>query len=386
MADKLALVLAGGGARAAYQVGVLARIAEEFPDIEFPILTGVSAGAINAAYLANSLDSFSDTTRRLVDLWSRLEMERVILARPAQMAGIVASWGFRLLAGGAATSTLARGMVDTAPLAELLSTELDQDDGNLRHLPHNVESGKVSALAITTTNYATGQAMTFMEGASPEEWQKPYRIGRRARLSVNHILASASIPLLFPAVKLGPSWHGDGGVRQTAPLSPAVHLGARKILAVSTLRTPAAHRPEPADSHYPPPAQILGVLVNSIFLDNIDYDAANLERINALQRTDPKVARREGLRHVDLLVMRPSRDLGQLAGEFEGQLPWAFRYMMRGWGTKETTASDLLAAVLFEADYAKRLIQIGREDTEARLPELRVFLESSRERRDSANP
>jgi NTE family protein len=368
--SELALVLAGGGARAAYQVGVLSRIAEELPDLRIPILTGVSAGALNAAFIANRSGNFLQAAEQLVELWSGLHIERVIRAQPLSLLWKLTRWGMTLTSGGVGASASPQGLVDTAPLRSLLDTVLSNDDGPLRHLPSNLACGALSALAITTTNYATGQAVTFIEGESRGGWRKPYRVSQDARLTLDHVMASAAIPLLFPAVRLGPSWHGDGGIRQTAPLSPAVYLGAHKILAVSTLRTPSADKPEPAYSPYPPPAQILGVLVNSIFLDNIDYDAANLERINALQpKSSPA-----GLRPVQLLVLRPSEDLGRIAGETERQLPWTFRYLTRGLGTRETTTADLLATLMFEAQYTRRLIQIGRRDSEERMAEIRRFL------------
>jgi NTE family protein len=175
-------------------------------------------------------------------------------------------------------------------------------------------------------------------------------------------MASAALPMLFPAVKLVNSWYGDGGVRLTTPLAPAIHLGARRILAVSTRYQRSAEEAAiPQTTGYPPPAQIGGVLLNAIFLDQLDHDAYQLERLNRLiARVDDGA--REGLRHVDLVVVRPSVDLGRLATEYEARLPKGFRFLTRGLGTRETKSSDLLSLLLFQGEYVRRLIDIGEED------------------------
>lgn len=371
MSGKLALVLTGGGARAAYQAGVIHRITEALPDLEVPVLTGVSAGAINAAFLANRPSTLSQAGSELSRLWSELELERVLNVAGWSMVQNVVRWGLRLTSGGVGDDAELRGLLDTSPLRELMSHQLANDDGRLRHVENNVKSGALSALAVTTTNYTTGQAVTFIDGHAGTGWKRPFRRSRETTMTVDHVLASAAIPLLFPATRLGRAWHGDGGVRQTAPLSPAIHLGADKILAISTLGTPSPERSEDGGERYPPPAQILGVLVNSIFLDNIDYDAANLERINQLCKDG---CAEYGLRRVRLLVLRPSADLGSLAGEFEPRLPRSVRYMTRGWGTQRTKSTDVLATLMFESGYTQRLIELGRSDTEARMKDIATFL------------
>jgi NTE family protein len=189
-------------------------------------------------------------------------------------------------------------------------------------------------------------------------------------------MASAAIPLFFPAIKLADGWHGDGGVRQTAPMSPALHLGARRILASSPRRSRADVSASDVDGElYPPPAQILGILMNAVFLDNIDHDADAMTRVNTLLEGLPE-SKRHSLVETDLVVIRPSADLGRIAGEFERKLPFAFRYLTRGWGTKRSRASDSLAMLLFESDYTRRLIEIGERDGEARLDDVSRLLEA----------
>ncbi len=381
-----ALVLTGGGARAAYQAGVLSRLGEAMPDLSLPIITGVSAGAINAAFLANHTTDFGTATTHLRELWADLKTDRVIRVSIWDLLATALRWGLNLFGGGAMPAGSARGLVDTSPLAQLLVQLLLNPEGPVtaehRRLPlpgivENLDNGKLAAFALSTTSYTSGKSVTFVQSRQRDDsthWSRPYRRSEQAHITVDHVMASASIPLLFPAIQLGHSWHGDGGVRQTAPLSPAVHLGAQRVLAISTLRTPpkqviARDQPE----QYPPPAQVMGVLVNSIFLDNVDYDAANLVRINGLlRRFGPGTA--AGLRPVDLLVMRPSEDLGKIAAQYEHDLPRGLRYMSRGWGTKQTSSSDVLATVLFESSYTRHLIEVGRRDAERRLDQLLEFL------------
>src|SRR5690606_11198410 len=202
----------------------------------------------------------------------------------------------------------------------------------------------------------------------------PNRQSVETKLTVSHIMASAALPIFFPAIQIGQAWYGDGGIRLSAPLSPALHLGAHKILAVSNryVRTRAeASRVEVVG--YPPPAQVLGVLYNAVFLDLIDQDAIRLERLNNILRKLPE-DQREGMRVVDLLVQRPSRDLGRLARYYEPRLPSTFRFVTRGWGTRQTSSPDLLSMLMFQPDYIRRLIELGGADAEARAKEIDAFL------------
>jgi NTE family protein len=191
-------------------------------------------------------------------------------------------------------------------------------------------------------------------------------------------MASAALPFFFPAVEIDGAWYGDGGIRLTAPLSPAVHLGARRIIAIST-RYPRSREEadRPAVNGYPPPAQVAGVLYNAIFLDQLDADALQLQQVNALAARLPP-HERDGLRHIDLLMLRPSMDLGRLANEYEPELPRAFRFLTRGLGTRETRSNDMLSLVMFQNDYVKRLIELGEEDARRRLDDIRAFVYPSR--------
>jgi NTE family protein len=188
-------------------------------------------------------------------------------------------------------------------------------------------------------------------------------------------MASAALPFFFPAIEVDGHWYGDGGIRLTTPLAPAVHLGARRIIAVSTRYARSRDEADrPAINGYPPPAQVAGVLYNAIFLDQLDSDALELRRLNSLIDRLPE-SQREGLRHIDLLMLRPSVDLGLLSNEYEPELPKPFRFLTRGLGTRETRSNDLLSLMMFQGDYVSRLIEIGEADAAARLPEIRTFLD-----------
>lgn len=371
----LALVLSGGGARAAYQVGLLRHLARTMPDLQPQILTGVSAGAINASMLAAHPGSIVDAVEALNDLWHDLSSEQVFRADTGSLLRNVLGWGMRLLSGGTRFAPQVRGLVDTAPLAALLRRVLRvAPDGEIAGIQRNLESGRLHAVAMTTLNYTTGQTFTWVQGRNIDSWERSNRKSVETRLTVDHILASASLPLFFPAVKLGRDWHGDGGVRLSAPLSPALHLGARRILAVSTrYRRTAEEEERPETAGYPPPAQILGQLMKAIFLDVLDQDVARLERFNDLLCQMPE-EERGALRPIEILALRPSQDLGALAAEYEPRQPGMFRFLTRSLGTRETRSPDFLSLLLFQPDYLRRLIEIGEADAEARAEEIGELL------------
>lgn len=368
------MVMGGGGARAAYQVGFLRCVARRFPELRVPYVTGVSAGAINAAHLAAHHGTFLQAVEELTHLWGNLCVKDVFRVDVRSLAFNALRWGWQLVSGGLGGPPRVRGLVDTGPLRRYLTDVLHAVDGELTGIGYNLENGRLRAVALSTSSYSTGQSVTWFQGHDIGEWERPYRHARKTVLTVEHVMASAALPLLFPAVRIGEQWYGDGGIRLTAPLSPVLHLGARRIMAISTRY---ARTPEEADTPavfgYPPPAQIVGVLLNSIFLDLLDADALRLERLNYLLEQLPE-EKRKGLRPVKLLVLRPSVDLGMLAGDFEAQLPPAFRFFTRGLGTKQTRSPDFLSLVMFQPDYLRALMEIGENDAQARADEIEAFL------------
>jgi len=372
---ELGIVMGGGGARAAYQVGFLRALAEWYPELDAPYITGVSAGAINAAHLAAHHGSFAQSVDELASLWSDLKVENVFQVGATSLFGIVLRWGLRLVSGGRGPVPEVRGLVDTAPLRRFLTEVLHSVDGELTGIGSNLASGRLKAVALSTSSYTTGQSITWVQGSGIREWERPQRRSRNTTLTVEHVMASAALPLFFPAVRLDDGWYGDGGIRLAAPLSPVLHLGARKILAISTrYASSAAEADEPEVKGYPPPAQIAGVLMNSIFLDLLDHDAMRLERMNAVLDVVPPEAQL-GLRRVRLLVLRPSKDLGRMAGLYEPRLPRVFRFLTRGLGTRETRSPDALSLILFQPDYLRALMDTGEEDARAREDEIREFME-----------
>jgi NTE family protein len=372
--SQLALVLTGGGARGAYQVGMLRYLARRYPQLRIPILTGVSAGAVNAAHLAQHQGTFGEAVADLTYLWRKLRAEHVFRVDAGALSFGALRWFARLVSGGLGGEPRTRGLVDTSPLSEYLERALSPENGTLTGIAKNIQKGWLHAIAITSTDYTTGQSVVWVQGRDFVPWQRPNRKSVQTQLRLEHVLASSSLPFFFPAVQVGDSWHGDGGIRLTAPLSPALHLGARRILAVSTryARTEEeANRPQVVG--YPPPAQVLGVLYNAIFLDLIDQDVMRLQRANTILRQAP-VEYRGGMQVVDILVIRPSRDLGKLAGDFEPKLPGPLRWMSRGLGTEQTNTPDFLSLIMFQTDYIKRLIHLGEEDAEARAADIDAFL------------
>lgn len=371
----LGLVMGGGGARAAYQVGFLRCVARRFPELHIPYITGVSAGALNAALLASHHGSFLQSVDELSHLWGNLTVDHVFRVDPRSLATSTMRWISQLGTGGlGARHSRVRGLVDTAPLRTYLTEALHAVDGELTGIRYNLETGRLKAVAISTTSYSIGASVTWLQGKDVEPWERPQRLTEISTLTIEHVMASAALPLLFPAVQLGTEWYGDGGIRLTAPLSPALHLGARRIMAISTRHvTPGSEPPESSIHGYPPPAHVAGVLLNAVFLDLLDNDALRLERLNRLLEALP-AEHRHGLEPIKLLVMRPSQDLGKLASGFEAQLPRSFRFLTRGLGTKETESPDILSLVLFQPDYLRALMEIGEADANARQDEIAEFL------------
>jgi NTE family protein len=369
---KNGLLMVGGGARAAYQAGVLRSLAKSFPTLNFPILTGVSAGAINAASLANAADDFPHAVERTVAYWESITIDQVFRSELHAPGLDMLKWLYRMAAGRVHHLEPLRGMVDTSPLRHFLRNGLSTPDGILHGVQANLKTGRLSALGITTDKYPSGRSTTWIQGNNLQPWHKAERCGRLTTLTVEHIMASTALPLVFPAVHLDDGWYGDGGMRLTAPLSPMVHLGAEKILAISTLVGPRGFETNPADQSYPPPAAVLSVLLDSVFLDMLDGDAMKMQQLNQLIAVNPQ-SKEFGLRHVDVFVMRPSVDLGALAREFESELPKLLRRVLRSMGGTETKHSDAIATLLFQPRYIQKLIEIGERDGQRRRDELATF-------------
>ncbi|MEE8526032.1 MAG: patatin-like phospholipase family protein [Thermoanaerobaculia bacterium] len=371
---QLALVLPGGGARAAYQAGVLRGLGREFPKLRFSFITGVSAGAINATFLAAHPGNLEAAATDLAALWEEIEFDDIFRVDTLSLARNALKWLVRLVLGGSKLGPEVHGLLDTQPLRRLMERELQAHDGRIEGIGRNIEAGRLRALALLTVNYGTGQTVIWTDGCDVEAWQRPNRRAVSTQLTVDHVMASSALPLVFPAIELDGGWFGDGGIRLAAPFSPALHLGADRILAIS-IRYPRSR--EEADQTslvgYPPPAQIAGNLMNAIFLDVLDQDVLRLERLNrVLEKLPPE--EREGLKPVDVEVLRPSQDLGKLSAGFENKLPRGLRFLTRGLGTRETKSPDYLSLLMFHSGYLRLLVELGEEDVAARKDELAEWI------------
>lgn len=373
---ELAIVLSGGGARSAYQAGVLRGLAKHFPRMRFPIIAGVSAGAINAAHLAAHPGTMAEAAVELAQLWGNLQVENIFQVDPPSLSRDVlrwVRWAGRWM--GDEVVDPVRGFVDTQPLRETIERCSATVDGELIGIESNLRQGKLKAIALTALNYVTGQTVTWVQGDHLVPWTQSQRRTFRTRMTVDHVMASSALPLVFPAVRLGDAWYGDGGVRLSAPLSPALRLGASRILAISPRYEPSHEEADrPQIQGYPPAAQILSHLLDSVFLDVLDEDVRRLEGMNKLvSKLAPED--RGDYRPVDILVIRPSADLGKLAVKYEPRLPERFRLLGRSLGTGESTTSDFLSMLMFQPDYLECLMRLGEADAEARIGEIRELLE-----------
>jgi NTE family protein len=367
-----ALVLAGGGAHAAYQVGVLAAIVERLPDLAFPILTGVSAGAINIAYLAAYRGPLAAAVQALRSEWGRLTVAQVYRISPARLARAGMRWFAQMALGRHGGPAVVRGLMDMEPLRKFLARNLD-----LAGIDANIAAGRLRAVALSATSYASGQTVSFVHGAQDvPTWRRALRYSVKTRLTLEHVLASAAIPILFPAVRVGDQFYGDGSVRQTAPLAPAIHLGARALLVITMRPDPQpAPPPERSVPEYPSAAEVMGLLLHAVFLDAPEADAEQLERINHLLDTCPPGARAAGdLKPIRLLFLRPSRDIGALATAQRARLPTLVRWLVGGLGGRRAAAADFLSYLLFDPAYTTALIDLGYADAQAQWSHIERFL------------
>ncbi len=372
---KAALVLAGGGARAAYQVGVLQAIKEIVPQPRtnpFPIICGTSAGAVNAGALAVYADDFGRAVDNLLEVWRHFEPGHVYRADFPGVFANSSRWLGSLLFGGLVKNRRV-SLLDNRPLESVLSRYLNFD-----RIAGNIEAGALDAVAITCSGYTSGQSCSFFEGMKGlEGWKRSQRIGIKTRLKVEHLMASSAIPFLFPPYHINREYFGDGSMRQMAPVSPAMHLGADRILVVGTARMRHDAPERTRGDHFPTLAQVAGHVMNSIFLDSLAVDIERLERINrTVSCTSPEALRKMGLKlhHVDVLVLTPSEPLDAIAVKHVRDLPFSIRFLLRTVGAMRRGGANLASYLLFERGYCRELIQLGYNDTMKRRDEVEAFL------------
>jgi NTE family protein len=372
---KAALVLAGGGARAAYQVGALKALREMLPDPKvnpFPIICGTSAGAVNAGALAVNADDFSLAVDNLLNVWHNFEPHHVYRA---DFPGVFAN-SARWFAGtifGAWLRNRRISMLDNRPLEGLLARTLD-----FSRIAGNIEKGALDAVSITCSGYTSGQSCSFFEGAPGlDGWKRSQRIGIRTRITVSHLMASSAIPFLFPPYHVNREFFGDGSMRQVAPVSPALHLGADRVVVIGTARIRTDTPERTRGDLFPTLAQVAGHVMNSIFLDSLAVDLERLERINrTISCSSPEALKKMGLslHHVDVLVLTPSEPLDGIAVKHVGNLPASIRFLLRSIGAMRRGGANLASYLLFERGYCRELIELGYSDTMKRREEVEAFL------------
>ncbi len=370
---KLGLVLSGGGARSAYQAGALLGLGEITHkqlgrDLKFQVICGISGGAINGTYLAAKADRLPEALRELSETWQRIGIDDIFDPKAARIFGNATRLVLQLGGGGMFNSSPKTQLLDTTPLVHFLLRKID-----FKQLHANIKSGLLHGVAVTATNYGTGTSVAFFDG-SPElqPWMRSRRVGKRTPIRLKHVLASSAIPILFPPIKVHGSYYGDGGVRMTSPLSPAIHLGSEKVIAIGVRyhRTPTQtfELNESFRMKSIQLADISGLMLNALFMDAIDSDLERMMRINQTLNLMTEEARREHpekLRRIPVLAIRPSRDLGQMAADELKHLSFVLRHFLRGLGASDHHGADLVSYLAFESSYTSRLLELGYNDVMA---------------------
>ncbi len=373
--ERTALILSGGGARAAYQVGVLRAIAKLIPakaPNPFPIICGTSAGGINAASLAAGSGNFRRAVCRLDYIWKNIRCEDVYRGDFLFISLRIFHWIFSLLLGGLGKHN-PRSFLDNAPLESTLMRLIP-----FHRIDDAVQSGALRAVTITVSGYHSGQSVSFFTGSADiENWNRVQRLGVRSPINVKHLLATSAIPFVFPAVRINREFFGDGSVRQVAPISPALHLGAKKILVIglSPLREEQIVREH--NVSYPSLALVAGHLMNSVFIDGMETDLERLTRVNrTISYIDQAIVERGEvqLRPVQVLSICPSKPLEQLAARHSRHFPRGMRFLLGGLGALKRQGSVLTSYVLFNKYYARDLIDLGYQDAMARREDILRFL------------
>jgi NTE family protein len=371
---KVGLVLPGGGARAAYQVGVLKGLAEMLPQdapLPFPVISGTSAGAINAALIACHAQDFRHGVAYLDHVWREISSEKVFKIGAWNALKTSARWISTILSGGMDRHN-PLSLLDNAPLRELLKEHID-----FARLEEGIDAGALDALAITASGYTSARSISFFQGKRGlEAWHRARRLGQAVELTLDHVMASVALPVIFPATRIGREYFGDGSMRQSAPLSPVVHLGADRVLVIA-LRNEQPNR-LPLEEElvpYPSLGQVAGYLLDTLFMDSIYGDLERLQRINStLSRMPERQGDGQPLKVIDTLVVTPSEDIRDIAQRHKREFPASVRFLLRGVGGLNRSGSQLLSYLLFEGKYCRDLIDLGVRDAEAQKDQLLAFI------------
>jgi len=361
------LILPGGGARNAYQAGVLKAIGDMLPeDAEnpFPVICGSSSGALNAVLLASSATRFREGVDRLYGIWANFHIGKVFKADTWTAIKSGTRWVLTLATGGLLSGKQPQSILDNTPLRELLERHI-----RFARIQQAIDTGVLRAVSVTASGYSSGTSITFFQGV--EEllpWERTRRLGRRAELTINHLMASSAIPVLFPAVKLQNEYHGDGSMRQSMPLSPALHLGANRLLIIG-VRSPGtdASPEEGAEVPHPSLGHISGYIFDTLFMDSLEADIERMQRINhTITETREKQVDYQGtkLRPIDYLVISPSRDIREIVERYVPNFPRSVRILLKGIGALTREGRPLMSYLMFDAPYCKELLELGYEDAQ----------------------
>jgi NTE family protein len=369
------VVMSGGGARAAYQVGVLRAIAAMLPRgaaNPFAIICGTSAGAINATSLASNADRFAAGVARLAKIWSNLHIHEIYRSDLLGIAsGVFRCLGALVVKGKRPSEPLS--VLDCSPLSSLLCRAIDFD-----RIQRVIAAGHLNALSVTASSYVSGDSVTFYQGnGSQRSWRRAHRVGRPADIALSHVLASCALPLVFPAVPIDREHFGDGSMHQLAPVSAALHLGARRVLVITVGSTAPGERVVDDTRVSPSLAQIAGHLLNAIFVDTLDMDLERLQRVNqtlARVREDTGWRSSPELKAIDTLVIRPSERIDAIASSHARELPRAMRFLARRLGVLDPNGAGVLSYLLFGRGYCRQLINLEFADGMSRCEEIRDFL------------
>ncbi|MBI3902514.1 MAG: patatin-like phospholipase family protein [Nitrosomonadales bacterium] len=374
MERKIGLILTGGGARAAYQVGVLKAISEILPRRShnpFPIICGTSAGALNAVTLAVNARHFRSGVQRLLNIWKNSHIEDIYRSDPVGVFMNSTRWIAGLLLSSMGINKMSRvSLLDNSPLATFLEETLPCEK-----IQENIDAGLLYALSITASGYGSGHSVTFFQGAKGiRPWRRARRIGIPARIEPKHLLASAAIPFVFPAVRINREYFGDGSMRQIAPISSALHMGASKVLIIGVAQGSVDQTKRKRMDEYPSLAQIAGHALNSIFLDSLEVDLERIQRINhTMSMMSDEARQKTNLRHVDVLVISPSQPIEKIAEHYAGRLPWTIRFLLRWVGAMRRSGASLVSYLLFEKGFCNALIELGYHDAMKRKEEIVAF-------------
>lgn len=372
MQNRIGIVLAGGGARGSYQAGALRALYEIIKKDQnmFDIITGNSVGAINAAAIGSYARDWGNGTQYLVDLWNRLRVEDVFDIDYATISSLGLKWVSTIL-GAESTSRPFNHLLSTDPLRNLLQREIDFNE-----IHQLIEDKLLSAISLSSTNYYSGSNIIFFDGEKDiGTWENIDRFAVKTKLEVDHVMSSSAIPVFFPPVRINDSYYGDGCIRQTTPLSPAIHLGATKIIAIgirNQFSTEKIHEIISMPNPNPTMGQVAGVLMNAIFLDSMNADVERLQKMNMVAQTKGNIY---NWKYIPLLSLKPSKDLGVLTEKMGKELPKLLRYLFRGIGVSGKTGLDLLSYLAFDSQYTKNVVELGYTDTMERKEEIIKFIQ-----------